>query len=141
MEFALHARVVVKEAGLRQPIEALSVLIVFADIVGEGVAPRPHLRGNHSKVQRALVTLHCALKLVLTGNVLKAIDSTYDNVSRVSQGATSTRATQRFPSGLWTTASAPSKASPFRTARAMGVSSGGINSPSRLSSRKEPQKR
>src|ERR1700729_1710872 len=55
-------------------------------------------------------------------------------------GPTLTRATQRFPSGFWTTASTPSKLSPASAARAIGVSSGGMNSPSRLSRWNEPQK-
>src|ERR1700739_150054 len=47
-------------------------------------------------------------------------------------GAMVTRATQRLPSGFWTTASAPSQLSPDMTARAMGVASGGMSSPARV---------
>ncbi len=52
-----------------------------------------------------------------------------------------TEATQRRPSGFSTRASTPSKLSPCSTARAMGVASGGMNWPDRVSTRKEPQNR
>jgi len=73
-----------------------------------------------------LVALHRALQLML-GNILKAIDGTYDNASRISQGS-------------YVDASDPALFVQIVNDR-FGVSSGGMNSPSRLSSRNEPQKR
>ena len=85
MEFLPHAGLVVQKARLGQAIEPLRVLVIDADVVGHGVAPCAHLRGDHREVEGALLPFERIAHLEFLRDVLEAIDGADDGAARIAQ--------------------------------------------------------
>ena len=62
MEFRFNPLFVVDEAGLCEPVKALRVFIVCANIVGKRISPRAHARGRHDPIEGALLPLKALLQ-------------------------------------------------------------------------------
>src|SRR5215467_11610046 len=68
MKFRLHSLFTMEEMRPRsQPIKALGIFVVYADIVGECVTPCPHLRGSHHEIECAFLPLQHLAQFALAG--------------------------------------------------------------------------
>jgi len=68
MELAFDALVIVEKVRFSKAVEPLRILIIRADVVGEGVAPRPHLRCGHCQIERTFVTLEDRAQVFKVGS-------------------------------------------------------------------------
>ena len=59
-----------EETRLGQPVEALGIFIVDADVVGERVAPCPHMRGRHREIECAFLPLQRLAQFALVRCIL-----------------------------------------------------------------------
>src|SRR4029450_10918294 len=83
MKFGLHSLFTMEEMRLSQPIKALGVFIVYANVVSERVTPRSHLRGHHRKIECALLPLQHLAQFTLAGCLLDGVGRVIDSATPV----------------------------------------------------------